>query len=176
VAQALNLLGVIAFNTSRYDEAVSYYEQGAFLRQRERDQNALAGSYNNLALAHQAKGEYDKALEHLHKSIDIKRQQNNEAGIAGGTSTSPCSTSGSASTKRNDAAARPAHKPALGLAQLVAGNQPARRHRAHARPARRGGDLLPARARARAASLHRERGDGCPEAPRQAVPAQGPPR
>jgi DNA-binding NtrC family response regulator/tetratricopeptide (TPR) repeat protein len=84
VAQALNLLGVIAFNTSRYDEAVSYYEQGAFLREREKDQNSLAGSYNNLALAHQAKGEYDKALEHLHKSIEIKRQQNNQAGIAGG--------------------------------------------------------------------------------------------
>jgi DNA-binding NtrC family response regulator/tetratricopeptide (TPR) repeat protein/energy-coupling factor transporter ATP-binding protein EcfA2 len=84
VAQALNLLGVVAFNTSRYDEAVSYYEQGAFLREREKDQNALAGSYNNLALAHQAKGEYDKALEHLHKSIEIKRAQNNEAGIAGG--------------------------------------------------------------------------------------------
>jgi DNA-binding NtrC family response regulator/tetratricopeptide (TPR) repeat protein len=84
VGQALNLLGVIAFNTSRYDEAVSYYEQSAFLREREHDHNALAGSYNNLALAYQAKGEYDKALEHLYKSIDIKRRQNNEAGLAGG--------------------------------------------------------------------------------------------
>jgi DNA-binding NtrC family response regulator/tetratricopeptide (TPR) repeat protein len=84
VAQALNLLGVIAFNTSRYDEAVSYYEQSAFLREREQDHNALAGSYNNLALAYQAKGEYDKALEHLHRSIEIKRRQNNEAGLAGG--------------------------------------------------------------------------------------------
>jgi DNA-binding NtrC family response regulator/tetratricopeptide (TPR) repeat protein len=84
VAQALNLLGVVAFNTSRYDEAVSYYEQAAFLREREKDQNALAGSYNNLALAYQSKGEYDKALEHLHKSIAIKQQQGNEAGIAGG--------------------------------------------------------------------------------------------
>ncbi len=84
VAQALNLLGVIAFNTSRYDEAVSYYEQSAFLRERENDLNALAGSYNNLALAYQSKGEYDKALGYLHKSIDIKRKQNNEAGLAGG--------------------------------------------------------------------------------------------
>jgi len=84
VAQALNLLGVVAFNTSRYDEAISYYEQGAFLRERENDHNALAGSYNNLGLAYQAKGEYDKALEHLHRSIDIKRRQQNEAGIAGG--------------------------------------------------------------------------------------------
>ena len=84
VAQALNLLGVIAFNTSRYDEAVSYYEQSAFLRERESDMNALAGSYNNLALAYQSKGEYDKALAYLHKSIDIKRKQNNEAGLAGG--------------------------------------------------------------------------------------------
>ena len=84
VGQALNLLGVIAFNTSRYDEAVSYYEQSAFLRERENDLNALAGSYNNLALAYQSKGEYDKALGYLHKSIDIKRRQNNEAGLAGG--------------------------------------------------------------------------------------------
>ncbi len=84
VAQALNLLGVIAFNTSRYDEAVSYYEQSAFLRERENELNALAGSYNNLALAYQSKGEYDKALGYLHKSIDIKRKQNNEAGLAGG--------------------------------------------------------------------------------------------
>jgi DNA-binding NtrC family response regulator/tetratricopeptide (TPR) repeat protein len=84
VAQALNLLGVIAFNTSRYDEAVTHYEQSAFLRRRENDQNALAGSYNNLSLAYQAKGEYDKALDHLHRSIDIKRRENNEAGIAGG--------------------------------------------------------------------------------------------
>ncbi|HEU4929260.1 MAG TPA: tetratricopeptide repeat protein, partial [Candidatus Krumholzibacteria bacterium] len=84
VGQALNLLGVIAFNTSRYDEAVSYYEQSAFLRERENDMNALAGSYNNLALAYQSKGEYDKALAYLHKSIDIKRKQNNEAGLAGG--------------------------------------------------------------------------------------------
>jgi DNA-binding NtrC family response regulator/tetratricopeptide (TPR) repeat protein len=84
VAQALNLMGVISFNTSRYDEAVSYYEQSAFLREREKDLNALAGSYNNLALAYQAKGEFDKALGYLNKSIDIKTSQNNEAGIAGG--------------------------------------------------------------------------------------------
>jgi len=84
VAQALNLLGVIAFNTSRYDEAVSYYEQSAFLRERENDLNALAGSYNNLALAYQAKNAYDKALVHLNRSIDIKRRQSNEAGLAGG--------------------------------------------------------------------------------------------
>ncbi len=84
VAQALNLMGVISFNTSRYDEAVSYYEQSAFLRERENDLNALAGSFNNLALAYQSKGEYDKALGYLHKSIEIKGRQNNEAGIAGG--------------------------------------------------------------------------------------------
>ncbi len=84
VAQALNLMGVIAFNTSRYDEAISYYEQSAFLREREKELNALAGSYNNLALAYQSKGEYDKALSYLHRSIEIKGRQNNEAGIAGG--------------------------------------------------------------------------------------------
>ncbi len=84
VAQALNLMGVIAFNTSRYDEAISYYEQSAFLREREGDLNALAGSYNNLALAYQSKGEYDKALAYLDRSLEIKGRQNNEAGIAGG--------------------------------------------------------------------------------------------
>jgi DNA-binding NtrC family response regulator/tetratricopeptide (TPR) repeat protein len=84
VAQALNLMGVIHFNTSRYDEAISYYEQGAFLREKEGAQDALAGSYNNLALAYQAKGEYDKALAYYAKSFDIKRQVNNETGLAAG--------------------------------------------------------------------------------------------
>ena len=68
VAQALNLMGVIHYNTSRYDEAISYYEQSAFLREREGDVNALSASYNNLALAYQTKGEYDKALEAFEQS------------------------------------------------------------------------------------------------------------
>jgi len=84
VAQALNLMGVIHFNTSRYDEAISYYEQSAILREKEGARNALAGSYNNLALAYQAKGEYDKALDSYDRSLAIKKEQNNEAGIAAG--------------------------------------------------------------------------------------------
>jgi two-component system response regulator AtoC len=84
VAQALNVMGVIHFNTSRYDEAISYYEQSAFLREREGDVNALSASYNNLALAYQTKGEYDKALGYYNKSLEIKKVQNNRAGIAAG--------------------------------------------------------------------------------------------
>jgi DNA-binding NtrC family response regulator/tetratricopeptide (TPR) repeat protein len=124
VAQALNLLGVIAFNTSRYDEAISNYEQSAFLRQREDDQNALAGSYNNLSLAYQAKGEYDKALDHLHRSIDLKRRQNNEAGIAGGFLNLACLY---LEVHNADEAERKCQESLrissrLGLAQLVAEN------------------------------------------------------
>ena len=61
VAQALNLMGVIHYNTSRYDEAIGYYEQSSFLREKVGARDALAGSYNNLALAYQSKGEYDNA-------------------------------------------------------------------------------------------------------------------
>jgi DNA-binding NtrC family response regulator/tetratricopeptide (TPR) repeat protein len=84
VAQALNLMGVIHFNTSRYDEAIGYYERSAFLREKVEARDALAGSFNNLALAYQAKGEYDKALGYYDKSFEIKRQVNNESGLAAG--------------------------------------------------------------------------------------------
>ena len=84
VAQALNLMGVVHFNTSRYDESISYYEQSAYLRERSGDKNALAASYNNLALAYQSKGEYEKAVDYYSRSLELKQQQNNQVGIAGG--------------------------------------------------------------------------------------------
>jgi DNA-binding NtrC family response regulator/tetratricopeptide (TPR) repeat protein len=82
VAQALNIMGVAHFNTSRYDEAIRYYERSAFLRERGADANALSGSYNNLALAYQTKGEYGKALDYYQKSLDIKKREKNRIGIA----------------------------------------------------------------------------------------------
>jgi len=84
VAQALNLMGVVHFNTSRYDEAISYYEQSAYLRERAGDENALAASFNNLALAYQSKGEFEKAFDHHKKSLKFKKRQENRAGIAAG--------------------------------------------------------------------------------------------
>ncbi|UCH85376.1 MAG: sigma 54-interacting transcriptional regulator [Candidatus Latescibacterota bacterium] len=84
VAQALNLMGVVHYNSSRYDEAISYYEQSAHLRELAKDENAMAASFNNLALAYQSKGDYEKALEHYNRSLDLKRRQNNQAGIAAG--------------------------------------------------------------------------------------------
>jgi DNA-binding NtrC family response regulator/tetratricopeptide (TPR) repeat protein len=84
VAQALNLMGVVHFNTSRYDEAISYYEQSAHLRERAGDENALAASCNNLALAYQAKGEFEKAFDYHNRSLKLKTRQNNKAGIAAG--------------------------------------------------------------------------------------------
>jgi DNA-binding NtrC family response regulator/tetratricopeptide (TPR) repeat protein len=82
VAQALNIMGVAHFNTSRYDEAIRYYERSAFLRERAGDAIALSGSYNNLALAYQTKGEYGKSLDYYKKSLDIKKRENNRIGIA----------------------------------------------------------------------------------------------
>ena len=84
VAQALNLMGVVHYNSSRYDEAISYYEQSAQLRERAGDENAAAASFNNLALAYQAKAEYEKALDYFNRSMRLKKRQNNQAGIAAG--------------------------------------------------------------------------------------------
>jgi DNA-binding NtrC family response regulator/tetratricopeptide (TPR) repeat protein len=84
VSQALNLMGVVHFNTSRYDEAISYYEQSAYLRERAGDENALAASFNNLALAYQSKGEFEKAFDHHSKSLKLKKRRQNRAGIAAG--------------------------------------------------------------------------------------------
>jgi len=84
VSQALNLMGVVHFNTSRYDEAISYYEQSAYLRERAGDESALAASLNNLALAYQSKGELERAFDYHHKSLKLKKRQKNKAGIAAG--------------------------------------------------------------------------------------------
>jgi DNA-binding NtrC family response regulator/tetratricopeptide (TPR) repeat protein len=84
VAQALNLMGVVHYNSSRYDEAISYYEQSGHLRERAGDENAAAASFNNLALAYQAKAEYEKALDYYNRSMKLKRRQNNMPGIAAG--------------------------------------------------------------------------------------------
>jgi DNA-binding NtrC family response regulator/tetratricopeptide (TPR) repeat protein len=84
VAQALNLMGVVHFNTSRYDEAISYYEQSAYLRERAGDENALAASFNNLALAYQSKGEFEKAFDYHSKSLTLKKRRQNKAGMAAG--------------------------------------------------------------------------------------------
>jgi two-component system nitrogen regulation response regulator GlnG len=84
VAQALNLMGVVHLYTSRYDEAISYFERSAYLRERSGDENLLAASYNNFALVYQAKGDFEKALDYHNKSLNLKKRQNNRAGIAAG--------------------------------------------------------------------------------------------
>ena len=84
VAQALNLMGVVHYNSSRYDEAISYYEQSARLRERAGDENAAAASFNNLALAYQAKAEYEKALEHYNTSLMLKTKAEQPRGNRGG--------------------------------------------------------------------------------------------
>ncbi len=84
VSQALNLMGVVHFNTSRYDEAISYYEQGAYLRERAGDENALAASFNNLALAYQSKSEFEKAFDYHSRSLKLKKRRQNKAGMAAG--------------------------------------------------------------------------------------------
>ncbi len=83
VAQALNLMGVVHYNSSRYDEAISYYEQSAQLRERAGDENAAAASFNNLALAYQAKAEYEKALELLQPEPDAQEEAEQPGGNRG---------------------------------------------------------------------------------------------
>ncbi|MBP2681779.1 MAG: two component, sigma54 specific, transcriptional regulator, Fis family, partial [Candidatus Krumholzibacteriota bacterium] len=49
-----------------------------------RRRRSASASFNNLALAYQAKAEYEKALDYFNRSLRLKKRQNNQAGIAAG--------------------------------------------------------------------------------------------
>ena len=69
VGESIEIMTTIAY--AHYLRAISYYEQSVYLRERSGDENAVAASFNNLALAYQSKGEYEKALEAVRGQTQI---------------------------------------------------------------------------------------------------------
>ena len=71
LAQAHNILGVLATNRAEPDEARRQLEQSLALATEEDDPGARAAALNNLALAHRAEGELDRALELTEEALAL---------------------------------------------------------------------------------------------------------
>ena len=62
-AAALNDLGMLAVNRSRYDEAIPFFAQALEPAKRVNARQAVTLAYNNLAVCYTQLGAYDKAIE-----------------------------------------------------------------------------------------------------------------
>ena len=71
LAQAHNILGVLATNRAEPDEARRQLEQSLALATEEDDPGARAAALNNLALALRAEGELDRALELTEEALAL---------------------------------------------------------------------------------------------------------
>ncbi len=77
-----NLIGLIRYESSRYEEARISIQKGLVLRERAGDQGAIARSCNNLGLVHRALGDLARAEACLQRSLAIKSAAGDLPGVA----------------------------------------------------------------------------------------------
>jgi len=77
-----NLIGLIRYESSRYEEARISIQKGLVLRERAGDQAAVARSCNNLGLVHRALGDLARAEACLQRSLAIKSTAGDLPGVA----------------------------------------------------------------------------------------------
>ncbi len=82
-ADVHNLIGLIAFESSRYEEARLNIQKGLVLRERIGDQAAIARSCNNLGMVHLSLGDLGRAEAFLTRSLAIKNAAEDRYGVAG---------------------------------------------------------------------------------------------
>jgi DNA-binding SARP family transcriptional activator/tetratricopeptide (TPR) repeat protein len=71
VAQALNILGILASRTGDHTQAITYLGESLALAQDMQDASARAAALNNLALAHAARGETVRARELAEQALAV---------------------------------------------------------------------------------------------------------
>ncbi len=81
-ADVYNLIGVVRYNSSRYEEARVNLQKGLVLRERVNDLGAVARSCNNLGLVHMALGNLTRADAFLQRSLTIKNAAGDVPGVA----------------------------------------------------------------------------------------------
>jgi serine phosphatase RsbU (regulator of sigma subunit) len=59
-----------------YDQALTAYNESLKIREKIRDRNAVASSFNRIGRIYALKKEYDNALENYHKSLKIRKELN----------------------------------------------------------------------------------------------------
>jgi DNA-binding NtrC family response regulator/tetratricopeptide (TPR) repeat protein len=77
-----NLIGLVRYESSRYEEARISIQKGLVLRERAGDQAAVARSCNNLGLVHRALGDLARAEACLQRSLAIKSTAGDLSGVA----------------------------------------------------------------------------------------------
>jgi tetratricopeptide (TPR) repeat protein len=96
IATSYNNIGIVSWSKGNYDKALEFYFKALkifeeILEQAKRSENhesiregqkGMAGSYNNIGLIHDDKGDYDKALEFYFKSLRLTEELNNKYGMA----------------------------------------------------------------------------------------------
>ncbi|UJP65364.1 histidine kinase dimerization/phosphoacceptor domain -containing protein [Mongoliitalea daihaiensis] len=73
-------LGNVEFKKENYKEAIQYFEKALKFNENQRNQHK-AGWFFNIGYAYNKLGVVDKALEHMNKSLEIRKEINDMAGI-----------------------------------------------------------------------------------------------
>jgi predicted ATPase len=81
-ARARNLLGLVAFDEGRMDEALELGRSGLAIRRELDDPAELASSLNSLGGMHHFRGELDEARAALDESLAIREGFGDEGGVA----------------------------------------------------------------------------------------------
>ena len=69
----LNELGMLHYDYSIYNKALSYHLESLKMREKDRNDKQIAFSCNNIGLVYYHIGDLDKAIFYLERSLDIKK-------------------------------------------------------------------------------------------------------
>src|SRR6516225_810208 len=72
--RALNALGIVYRHLGRYADAVAVQRQVLAMRERRRDDRAIAESLNNLAVVYEKEGKYAPAEELFKRSLALREK------------------------------------------------------------------------------------------------------
>ena len=81
-AKALNIMGVVYRNLSRYEIALRTYNKALSIAQEVKDSTQIAYSFNNIGGIYRLEGNNTLALNNILKASDIFERMNNKAGLS----------------------------------------------------------------------------------------------
>lgn len=80
--KSLNVLGNVYQRRSNNDSALLMYNQALAIAQENNDTKGFAVVYNNIAIIHTYKGEFEKAIDLYLKALEAEEEINNLQGVA----------------------------------------------------------------------------------------------
>jgi len=83
-AQAINIKGLLFYNSGDYDSAIEYYKQAQKLAQIVGNKKIVAKIYTNLAVIDYLRGNKKEVVQNFEKSFEIAKQLNNNELLSGG--------------------------------------------------------------------------------------------